>query len=674
MNRLASSTSPYLRQHADNPVDWYPWGEEALERSRREQLPILLSVGYSACHWCHVMERESFTDPAVATLMNRDFVCVKVDREERPDLDALYMEAVQAMTGHGGWPMTVFLTPLQQPFFAGTYFPPADRHGLPGFPRVLESIALAWRERRDEVEQQGLTLKRALEAASQRALSREPLTESLMRRALETLTRRYDPANGGFGGAPKFPSPMTLEFLVRCHLRGHPGALDMLLHTLERMDRGGIHDQLGGGFHRYATDVQWLVPHFEKMLYDNAQLARVYLQAWQLTGDPQLLSVVRTTLDYLLREMAHPAGGFYSAQDADSEGEEGRFFTWSHDDFLAASGQHGPEAARYFGLEPDGNWDGTNILHRLASPSRAPASPEVETARERLLAVRRTRVAPATDDKVLTAWNALAIRALAEAGAVLEEPRYLAAASGCAAFIDTDLRLPGGRLARSWREGVTGGPGFLEDHAGLCLALLSLHAATGEQAHLERAIDLAADTMRLFRDPGSGGFMHTGLDQEALLVRRPDLHDNAEPSGNSLAADALKRVAHITGDSELAAAAVSALRVVADLLERAPEGFGQALCALDLHLGPITELAIVGSPSDPRRDELAAVARGHLLPRLVIAFGAGDGDSDLELLRGRATLSGGPAAYVCHDFVCAAPVTEPAQLRVALGLPAAVTA
>src|SRR6266540_5851600 len=461
-NRLAGATSPYLLQHAYNPVDWFPWGAEALAKARQENKPILLSVGYAACHWCHVMERESFEDEGTAAYMNEHFVPVKVDREERPDLDAVYMDAVQAMTCQGGWPMTVFLTPDGHPFYGGTYFPDEDRHGLPSFRRVLEAVADAWRNRRGELAEQGQKLTAAIGRMASARESAEPLSEEILRGAFARLQRAFDARWGGFGSAPKFPQPMTLEFLLRAHLRGSPGALDMLELTLDRMAGGGMYDQVGGGFHRYSVDGRWHVPHFEKMLYDNAQLDRLYARAWQVTGDDLYRRVSQETLDYLLREMRHPDGGFFSSQDADSEGVEGRFYVWSWDELVAEAGE---PVARWYGTTPAGNWEGTNVLWNPPSAVEPPPEPELERARRALFEARERRVPPGTDEKILAAWNGLAIAAFAEAGRALGQPRFVDAASRSAEFVLANLRREDGRLLRSWRDGKAGRPGYLDDYA-----------------------------------------------------------------------------------------------------------------------------------------------------------------------------------------------------------------
>jgi len=649
-NRLGAATSPYLLQHAHNPVDWYEWGPEALERSRQQDRPILLSVGYSACHWCHVMERESFENAETARLMNESFVSIKVDREERPDIDAVYMDAVQAMTGQGGWPMTVFLTPEGEPFYAGTYFPPEDRHGLPGFPRLLSAIAEAWRTRRAELAGQGRQVAAAIARATTAGASSQPLTESLLTQAVQAYARALDPRWGGFSPAPKFPQPMGIELLLRCHLRGQADALPMAVTTLDRMAAGGIYDQLGGGFHRYSTDQRWLVPHFEKMLYDNAQLALAYLHAWQVTGREPYRRVVRETLDYLLREMRDPAGGFWSAQDADSEGVEGKFFTWSYEE-LAERG-----AAEALGAQPGGNWEGANVLW-IPAGLDAPR-PAAEVLR-RLFDERERRVRPGTDDKVLAAWNGLAITGFAEAGRVLGEPRYVEAAVRAGDFVLSSMRGPEGRLARSWRAGRAGAPGFSDDYAAMAAACLALWETTFEPRWVERALELGRDLVRLFGDE-RGGFFQSAADAGTPLARLKELFDNAVPAGNSMAADVLQRLALLTGEAELEKAGVSALRAVRDLVERAPTAFGTALGALDLYLGPTRELAVVGGAA--QRKPLLEVAWSRFRPRLVLAAGE-PGSAPVALLEGRDR----PGAYVCERFACGLPVTTPEELAAQLG-------
>jgi uncharacterized protein YyaL (SSP411 family) len=675
-NRLAHEASPYLLQHAHNPVDWYPWGPEAFERARREDKPVLVSIGYAACHWCHVMERESFEDPGTAALMNEHFVSIKVDREERPDVDAIYMDAVQAMTGHGGWPLTAFLTPEGKPFYAGTYYPNEDRHGVPSFRRILTAIAETWRERRDEVETQGQRLVEAISRPGG-AASEDPLTEDLLADAFTGLRRASDPRWGGFGGAPKFPQPMTLEFLLRAHLSGRPEALDMLMTTLDRMAAGGVYDQVGGGFHRYSVDERWHVPHFEKMLYDNAQLLRAYTRAWQVTRRHTYRRVALETGEYVLRELRQPEGGFSSSQDADSDGVEGAFFVWTYDDLAALVG---PAVAAAFGAIPGGNWDGgTNVLWR-PHPVQAVADElgleeddlrrEVEAARGRLFEERERRVRPATDDKVLAAWNGLAIAGLAEAGRVFGEERLVGAATDAAAFVLGSLRDGDGRLLRSWRDGRPGPRGFADDHALLADGLLTLYESTFELRWFVAARQLCDELLRSFRDPEAGGFFQTAADGDALVLRPKELFDNAVPSGNSAAADVLLRLSRLTGHAGYEEAAASALGVVRGAMAQAPTGFGRALCALDAYLGRPIEVAIVGDPASSSTDALVReVTVERFVPNHVLAVAAPDdaeAGATVPLLGDRRQLDGSPTAYVCERFACKLPVTEPAALAAQL--------
>jgi uncharacterized protein YyaL (SSP411 family) len=675
-NRLAGETSPYLLQHAGNPVDWYPWGPEALERARTEDRPILLSVGYAACHWCHVMAHESFEDPETAELMNRWFVNVKVDREERPDVDAIYMNALQAMTGQGGWPMTVFLTPEGEPFFAGTYFPDTDRVGMPSFRKILAAVAEAWQQRRDDVLKQGREVARhvAEQAGALTGVEGE-LDESVLRQAFEGIAQSFDPEWGGFASAPKFPQPMTLDFLLRCNLRGWPGALDMVRRTLERMAAGGIFDHLGGGFHRYSTDRHWLVPHFEKMLYDNAQLIRLYARTFQVTGDQRYAEVARRTAAYLLRDLRHPEGGFFSSQDADSEGVEGKFFVWSYGELSEVAGEL---VARWFGATPDGNWEGTNILWTPRPPEDVAerAGVPVDELARAVLAGRQelferretTRVHPGTDDKVLAAWNGLTISGLAEAGRALGEPAWIEAATRCARFVLGTMRGPGGRLARAWREGRLGGPGYLDDYACMAEACLTLYETTFDLAWLRTARELADAILELFADP-EGGFFQTGADAERLVVRPKELFDNAVPAGSSVAADVLLRLGRLLGEERYESAALGALRAVQGLFARAPTGFGHALGVADFALSRVREVAIVGDPSAADTGALLAEVRGRFRPNQVVALAApGDGGAaEVPLLADRPAVDGRATAYVCEHFACQLPVTEPAALAEQLG-------
>src|SRR5687767_1483289 len=593
-NRLARETSPYLRQHANNPVDWYPWGSEALERAREENRPILLSIGYSACHWCNVMEHESFEDPLIAGLMNDLFVNIKVDREERPDLDSIYMTAVQAMTGHGGWPMTVFLTPEGAPFYGGTYFPPEDRGGHPGFPRVLTGVAEAYRARRGDVDKNAEQLRQML----QRKIvppQRGPLTPALLDDALRGVLSSIDWAEGGFGGAPKFPQPMTLELLLRQYARtGAAQALGAVQLTLDKMANGGIYDQLGGGFHRYAVDRIWLVPHFEKMLYDNAQLARVYLQAFLVTGSPRYRQVVEETLEYVKREMTDPTGGFYSTQDADSEGEEGKFFVWTVEEVDALLGaEDGPLFRAYFDVTPAGNFEHKNILH-IADPTEAVArrlgvtterlSAAIERGRTILHAAREERIHPARDEKVLTSWNGMMMRAFAEAGAALERPDWVDVAARNADFVLREL-WQDGRLLRTWKDGRAKLNGYLEDHACYADALVALYEATFDRRWLEQAREIADVILDRFGDAESGGFYDTASDHERLVTRPKDIFDNATPSGTSVAVDMLSRLALLTGDERYRRTAEDVLTILGTISSEHPTAFGRLLCALDFALG-----------------------------------------------------------------------------------------
>ncbi|MFL5737614.1 MAG: thioredoxin domain-containing protein [Actinomycetota bacterium] len=669
-NHLADATSPYLLQHAHNPVDWYPWSEEALAKAREEDKPVLLSIGYAACHWCHVMERESFEDEATARLMNDNFVSIKVDREERPDLDSIYMDAVQALTGRGGWPLTAFLTPDGTPFYAGTYFPNEPRHGMPAFRDVLTALASAWKEQRNDVLEQG---KRVLNGIGELAKASAPddeLNGEVLSGALANLRRMYDAHWGGFGGAPKFPQSMTLEFLLKVAARGDADARDVLTGTLDRMAAGGIHDQVGGGFHRYSVDDRWHVPHFEKMLSDNAQLARLYLRAWQMTGERRYAVVARRTLEYLLREMRHPQGGLFSSQDADSEGVEGKFFVWSYDELVQISDE---TVAMAFGAVPEGNWEGTNVLwHPFSTAAVAtelgqdPANLEhrIEEAKRELFVRRERRVRPATDDKILASWNALAISALAEFGRAIDEPFFVAAAVETADFLLESLRTGDGRLARSWRDGRAGVPAFAEDIALLADALLTLYETTFELRFFSAARELADDLLMRFRDRERGGFFSAAEDP-ALVVRPKDLFDNAVPSGNSAAAEMLLRLAALTGADDYEEAALSALRLVANGARQAPTGFGQALSAIDRAVTSSKEVAVVGPAGAPETRALVTQVWTRPGTNTVLAVAdAGDAKATeaVELLRDRPMTDGRATAYVCERFVCKLPVSEPDAL------------
>ncbi|HWY18088.1 MAG TPA: thioredoxin domain-containing protein [Solirubrobacteraceae bacterium] len=623
-NALAAETSPYLRQHAENPVEWLPWGPEALRRAREQDKPLLVSIGYSACHWCHVMERESFEDERTAALMNAEFVCVKVDREERPDVDALYMEAVQTMTGHGGWPLNVFLTPEQLPFYGGTYFPPDPRPGMPAWTQVLQAIAEAWSERREEIRAGGKRLRERLSGGAQLQPSTEPLREDALDRAVTELAATYDIHNGGFGGAPKFPEASVIEFLLlRTGERdgrpaggggGEPAgsertalgdAVEMALATLRAMASGGIYDQLGGGFARYSVDAAWTVPHFEKMLYDNALLARAYLHGWKASGDPRLREVCRETLDWALREMRGPEGAFYAALDADSEGVEGRYYVWTLAQLRAALGEDADAAIAWFEVTEQGNFadphhtqPGLNVLQARdrSEIGQRPLAEQRERVRARLLDVRADRTRPGLDDKRLTSWNALMICALVDAGATLDEPRYLDAAVGCAEFVLGEMRDERGRLLRTYNDGQAKIGAYLEDHAFMLEASIALFEATCEERWFTEAVALADTLIARFADPQHGGFFSTASDGEELILRRKDLQDSPIPSGASSAAVGLLRLAQLTGESEYERHAVSVLRLLAEIAPRHPLAFGHALQALHWYFAPARSIACAVPP------------------------------------------------------------------------------
>jgi uncharacterized protein len=635
VNRLADATSPYLLQHADNPVDWHEWGDEAFERARSEDKPLLVSVGYSSCHWCHVMAHESFEDEATAALMNDLFVNVKVDREERPDVDAVTMEATVGMTGSGGWPTTVFMTPDAKAFYAGTYFPPEPRHGIPSFPELLRAVAETWRLRRDDIEQQASRIDGALRSTPGSEPSTEPLTSAVLDEAIRSIAATFEPAFGGFGRAPKFPASSTLELLLR---RGDEASVAMVTATLDGMAAGGFYDVVGGGFHRYSVDDRWLVPHFEKMLYDNATLAPAYLHAWVVTGRDRYREVVEETLDYVLRELALPGGGLASAQDADTDGVEGLTYTWT------------PDEASEVGLS-----------HELLEPFehgryvvRGELAPEF---RARLLAERDERAQPFRDDKALASWNGLALAALAEAGYRLERGDWLAAARDLGEFLLGPLSADDGRLFRAIRDGRTSGPGFLDDYANVAHGLLELHAATGELRWLLEARRLALLAIELFADDEQGGFFLSPEDGDARVPRTKDVQDSPVPSGNSMLAHVLLRLSRIWGDDEFERRAVSVFRLVEPALRRAPGFFAWTLCGLDLWLSPPQEIAIAGEVDAP----VARAVLAPFRPNAVVAVGPSD---KVPLLAGKSLVDGKTAVYVCERFVCRAPVTEPEEVAV----------
>ena len=665
-NRLAEETSPYLLQHAHNPVDWYPWGADALAAAREQDRPIFLSIGYSACHWCHVMERESFENEATAALLNREFIAIKVDREERPDLDDVYMAAVQAMTGSGGWPMSVFLTPDLAPFFGGTYFPPEDRHGLPGFPRLLESVADAYRSRRPEIETQARLLTDHLRNQMVVPGGRTDPGTQQIEAAVRQLAASVDPVHGGFGGAPKFPAPMTLELLLRAWRRsGDPATLEMVRVTLDRMADGGINDQLGGGFARYATDARWLVPHFEKMLYDNALLAHAYLEAFRATGHARYAEVAARTLDFMLAELATDDGGFASALDADSGGEEGRYYVWTHDELLAVLADAGiPDfdrrlLAAYWDVTPGGNWEGRSILHVAAAP---PEARLLERGREALLAARGRRERPGRDDKQLAAWNGMALRALAAGALTLGEERFAAGTARLVAFIRRHLVRDGDRLWRTSRDGRSHTPGFAEDYANVADGLLSAYAALADGSLLVLARALVASAVRDFWDDASGTFADTSAEHDSALVRPHSLVDSATPSANAVAADVMLRLALLTGDEDLDLRARSILRATGPALERQPAAFGRMLAAVDRAASPPIDAVVSGSPQQTLSLRRAMAA--PYVPDLVLApLVGGDVHAGWPLFAGKAVDEAKATAYVCRAYACDEPTGDPSAAR-----------
>ena len=660
-NRLATQTSPYLLQHQGNPVDWQPWDEQALRSAAESDRPILVSIGYSACHWCHVMERESFEDPDTAAYMNEHFVCIKVDREERPDVDAIYMSAVQGMTGQGGWPLNVFCDPEGVPFFGGTYFPPQQRPGVPSFRQVLEGVVSAWETKREEIRGAAARTTAQLGAVSEIAPSEDELSEAALDSAERALGERFDSVHGGFGSAPKFPPASALEFLMARtagRADGDDEALAIVTATLSAMARGGIYDQVGGGFARYSVDERWLVPHFEKMLYDNALLARSYLHGWQLTADEYLKRICTETLDWALREMRGPEGGFYSALDADSEGEEGKFYVWDARELRELLGADAEPLLAYWGVAAGPNFEARSILYAVGDR----IDPELlERGRSVLYEARSRRVWPGLDDKRLTSWNALMIAALADAGAVLGRNDYLDAARACAEFVLAELRDSRGRLMRTFKDGRAALNGYLEDYAFMVEALLELYQATFETRWFVEARALADAMVEHFADP-SGGFFTTSDDHEQLVTRPKDIEDHPIPSGNSSAALGLLRLSALTGESAYEQHAADLFGLLHTAAARHPQAFGHLLQAITLYLSPRRELAIVGDDPSP----LAAVARETLRPNLVLA-GASAGDSEarqaVPLLRDREPLDGSTSAFLCSNFACRLPVASPAELR-----------
>ena len=680
-NHLIAEKSPYLQQHAHNPVDWYPWGEAAFEKARREDKPIFLSIGYSTCHWCHVMERESFESDSIAELINRSFVPVKVDREERPDVDRIYMTYVQAATGSGGWPMSVFLTPGLKPFFGGTYFPPDNRYGRPGFATLLARLAEAWQKQRDDILQTGDNVILQLQRYSDVAATGGVADKNTLDSTFQYFRRTFDSAHGGFGESPKFPRPVIFNFLFRYFARSQRSeALQMSLDTLRAMAEGGMHDQLGGGFHRYSVDERWFVPHFEKMLYDQAQLVISYLEAYQITHNSIYAGIARSTLDYVLRDMTHPRGGFYSAEDADSvidaanpkEKGEGAFYVWTAAELEAVLGRELYELfAAHYGVEKDGNvhddphgeFTGKNILYVRQAPE-PPAASRLAEARAKLLAVRAKRVRPHLDDKILTAWNALMISAFAKAAQVLDEPRYLAAAERAADFVLTNLYNRGnGVLQRRSREGESAIDGFLDDYAFLIAALLDLYEACFDVRHLEAAVALARKMCELFEDPEHGAFFTTTAGDPSLVLRMKDDYDGAEPSGNSMALLDLLRLAHLTDRAEFREPAGRALNSLMPKMSSQPVAVPQMLVALDYSMSARREIVIAGDPDAQSTRAFLRELHNHFLPNTITLF------IDSDETRAKIApffpsagvmrqVDGQPTAYVCQNYSCQLPTTE----------------
>ena len=674
-NALINETSPYLLQHAHNPVDWHPWGEAALSKAKADDKPILLSIGYSACHWCHVMEHESFENEEIAKLMNDNFINIKVDREERPDLDQIYMTAVQMMTGHGGWPMTMFLTPEGVPFYGGTYFPPSDRLNMPGFPRVLLSVAEAYRSQREQVGTTATQMLGELRRVGLAAESRDLLTAEILDSAFGRIAKNYDRVNGGFGGAPKFPPAMTLEFFLHTYHRTRDDeALRMATETCRKMAEGGMYDQLGGGFHRYSVDARWLVPHFEKMLYDNALLARLYLHVYQITKDEFARRIATETLDYVMREMTDARGGFYSSQDADSEGVEGKFFVWSRSEVIASLGESdGAIFCDYFDITDQGNFEGDNILHvnatieelaRRHNLDAARVREIIDNGRRQLFEIRERRVKPGRDEKVLTAWNGLMLTSFAEASAILDDDKYREVARANARFMLDDLSRDG-LLLRTYKDGEAKLNAYLEDYASFIDGLISLYEATGEIEWLESAIDLTKKMIEEFWDEAEGGCFFTGKSHELLIVRSKEWMDNATPSGNSIAAMSLLRLSLLTGNEDYRRRATTVLRLISDQIRRYPSAFGFALTAMDFYLASPLEVALLASDPKSLFGDLWRTFWTTYLPNRIIVPSAGDdlrAHEMLPLLEARNAPNAGTIAYVCEHYACQAPTQEAAEL------------
>jgi uncharacterized protein len=677
-NRLSRETSPYLLQHAHNPVDWYPWGEEAFAKAKSENKPILLSIGYSACHWCHVMEHESFENETIATLMNELFVSIKVDREERPDLDEIYMNAVQMLTGRGGWPMTMFLTPDRKPFYGGTYFPPEDRQGMPGFPRILHGVSQAYRERPEDVEKSVAQIVTALQRMSEAQETTKIFSPTIIADGADKIARAYDADNGGLGQAPKFPNAGVYELFLRHYSRSkNERFLEMVLHTLTQMGHGGIYDHLGGGFHRYSVDAKWLVPHFEKMLYDNAQLVRIYAHAHTITGEPLFKSIVNETVDYLLREMLHSEGGFYATQDADSEGEEGKFFVWTEDEVNRLLGEEDAEIfCRMFDVGEPGNFEDKSILHPILTVDQAsklfrkdPSQIEalVAGAKQKLFAAREKRIKPFRDEKIITAWNGLMLSGLAEAIKLCGNPAWIEAAKRTVEFIFSKMSRDG-FLLHTYKDGQAKLLGYLDDYAFLAVGLLDLYAALFDRSYLDRAIQLTDIMLREFWDERDGGFYFTGKSHEQLISRAKPVFDASIPSGNAMATQLLLRLYHLSGNDQYRASAEKVLRSYYDAMESQPFGFAHLLCALDLYLEGAKEIVIVGNPADADVKALIAEMNSLYLPNKVLQLATpGMELADISpLLQGKTQVDGKATVYVCQNFTCSAPVTSASEMRALL--------
>jgi len=671
-NRLTNETSPYLLQHANNPVDWYAWGDEALQRSAAEDKPIFLSIGYSACHWCHVMEHESFEDAEIAESLNSQFICIKVDREERPDLDNIYMVAVQMLTGRGGWPMSVFLTPELKPFFGGTYWPPRARMGMPGFDQVIVAVADAWQNRRDQADDQASQLSERIQSLSH--LASDGITfanPTLLREAAGRLEQSFDFSHGGFGGAPKFPSPLVLQFLLRVwHRFGRDGPLEMIRLTLDKMAAGGIYDHLAGGFARYSVDERWLVPHFEKMLYDNAQLSSVYLDAFTATGDANYARVARETLDYILNYMTDSRGGFHSTEDADSEGEEGKFYVWTPAEVHELLGAETAERFCYvYDVSEDGNFEGKNILNlpktleqcaQIKGWDLESLQVELAAARTRLLEVRDRRVRPGKDDKILVSWNALMIDSMARAAGILDESKYLDAARAAADFILEEMRCENGELLHVWRAGTAKVDAFLDDYAALANALLTLYESSFEECWIDAAMQLAETMIKRFADTDNPGFFYTAEDQQSLIARTKDVHDSAVPSGNALAATVLVRLGKLCGRTDFLDRAREVLDAAVGVIENTPSAAGQMMIAMDMLIGPFLELVVLGPQEDTATTSTLADFRRRYIPNRVIAYrpmaAVPDGSRHVDpIFTGRTEQQPAPTVYVCERFACQAP-------------------